>query len=278
MDLGIRGKKAIVCASSRGLGKGCAMALAEAGCDLVVNGRDAEVLARTAAEIRERFGVDCRSRSPATSPIRRSRRSCSPPVPRLDILVNNNGGPPFRAFQRTRPRVDPERRHQQHGRAAGTHPGGDRRHGRTRFRPHRQHHVAVGLCADSRPRPLLGRARRPDVLPGRRGARRSPTRTSPSTTCCPASSTPTGCAGRTSPARSEDPAAARRARRAPRRRSSRQAPRHAGGVRPDLRLPLLGPCRLPDRPEHPGRRRALCQRILTGQLTRISQADRSKHL
>ena len=42
MDLGIRGKKAIVCASSRGLGRGCAMALAEAGCDLVVNGRDAK--------------------------------------------------------------------------------------------------------------------------------------------------------------------------------------------------------------------------------------------
>ena len=40
MDLGITGRKAIVCASSRGLGKGCAMALAQAGCDVVVNGRD----------------------------------------------------------------------------------------------------------------------------------------------------------------------------------------------------------------------------------------------
>ena len=39
MDLGIRGRKAIVCASSKGLGRGCAMALAEAGCDVVVNGR-----------------------------------------------------------------------------------------------------------------------------------------------------------------------------------------------------------------------------------------------
>ena len=44
MDLGIRGRKAIVCASSRGLGRGCALALAEAGCDLVVNGRDAKAL------------------------------------------------------------------------------------------------------------------------------------------------------------------------------------------------------------------------------------------
>ena len=46
MDLGIRGKKAIVCASSRGLGKGCALALAEAGCDLVVNGRATRAPAR----------------------------------------------------------------------------------------------------------------------------------------------------------------------------------------------------------------------------------------
>ena len=50
MDLGIRGKKAIVCASSKGLGRGCAMALAEAGCDVVVNGRNAELVAKTAAE------------------------------------------------------------------------------------------------------------------------------------------------------------------------------------------------------------------------------------
>ena len=57
MDLGITGKTAIVCASSRGLGRGCALALAEAGCNLVVNGRDEKSLAATAAEIRGRFGV-----------------------------------------------------------------------------------------------------------------------------------------------------------------------------------------------------------------------------
>src|SRR4051812_6288112 len=57
MDLGIRGKKAIVCASSKGLGRGCAMALAEAGVDLVVNGRNAELVASTAKQIRDRFGV-----------------------------------------------------------------------------------------------------------------------------------------------------------------------------------------------------------------------------
>ncbi|TIS80721.1 MAG: SDR family NAD(P)-dependent oxidoreductase, partial [Mesorhizobium sp.] len=58
MDLGIRGKKAIVCASSKGLGRGCAIALAEAGVDLVINGRNAELLAKTAQEIREKFGVE----------------------------------------------------------------------------------------------------------------------------------------------------------------------------------------------------------------------------
>jgi NAD(P)-dependent dehydrogenase (short-subunit alcohol dehydrogenase family) len=51
MDLGIAGRKAIVCASSRGLGKACARALAEAGCEVVINGRDAKTLNATATEL-----------------------------------------------------------------------------------------------------------------------------------------------------------------------------------------------------------------------------------
>ena len=58
MDLGIAGKKALVCASSKGLGKGCALALAEAGVDLVLNARGAEALEQTAEEIRSRFQVN----------------------------------------------------------------------------------------------------------------------------------------------------------------------------------------------------------------------------
>ena len=81
MDLGIKGKKAIVCASSRGLGRGCALALAEAGCDLVVNGRDAKALAATAHEIRDRFGVGV-TEVPGDVSQPRSRPSCSPPAPR----------------------------------------------------------------------------------------------------------------------------------------------------------------------------------------------------
>jgi len=51
MDLGIAGRKAIVCASSRGLGKACAFRLAEAGCEVVVNGRDKQKTEETAAQI-----------------------------------------------------------------------------------------------------------------------------------------------------------------------------------------------------------------------------------
>ena len=58
MDLGIKGKRALVCASSKGLGRGCAEALAGAGVNLVLNSRGAEALEATAAEIRDSYGVD----------------------------------------------------------------------------------------------------------------------------------------------------------------------------------------------------------------------------
>ena len=58
MDLGIAGKKALVCASSKGLGRGCAEALAEAGVNLVMNARGAEVLEAVAADIAGKYGVE----------------------------------------------------------------------------------------------------------------------------------------------------------------------------------------------------------------------------
>ncbi|MEW9808056.1 SDR family oxidoreductase [Mesorhizobium sp. ZMM04-5] len=97
MDLGIRGKTAIVCASSRGLGRGCAEALAEAGCDLVVNGRDEKVLARTAAEIRDRFGVAV-AEVPGDVADPAIQKALVGAARQVDILVNNNGGPPYRPF------------------------------------------------------------------------------------------------------------------------------------------------------------------------------------
>lgn len=51
MDLGIGGRMAVVCASSRGLGKACALALAQEGCEILINGRNAETLAQTAQDI-----------------------------------------------------------------------------------------------------------------------------------------------------------------------------------------------------------------------------------
>lgn len=98
MDLGIRGKNAIVCASSKGLGRGCAVALAEAGCDLVVNGRNAELLAKTAAEIREKFGVNVTEVAGDVSQPE-IQQALLAACPEPDILVNNNGGPPFRDFR-----------------------------------------------------------------------------------------------------------------------------------------------------------------------------------
>lgn len=98
MDLGIRGRKAIVCASSRGLGRGCALALAEAGASLVINGRDAAALAATAAEIRAITGV---SVTPVVADLntRDGQDALLATCPEPDILVNNNAGPPHRDYR-----------------------------------------------------------------------------------------------------------------------------------------------------------------------------------
>ena len=97
MELGIRGRTAIVCASSQGLGKACARALAEAGVSLVINGRHRELLEQTAAEIRQATGVEVRPvAADVSTPEGQAALLAACPAP--DILVNNNGGPPFRDF------------------------------------------------------------------------------------------------------------------------------------------------------------------------------------
>lgn len=98
MDLGIKGRHAIVCASSRGIGKGCALALAEAGCDLVVNGRNFEALAATATELRDRFKVEVLE-VPGDVSDPAIQRKLLEACPAPDILINNNAGPPFRPFR-----------------------------------------------------------------------------------------------------------------------------------------------------------------------------------
>ena len=98
MDLGIAGRKAIVCASSRGLGKACAIALADAGVSLVLNGRDEETLTATANEIVKATGV---SVTPVLADIstQDGQAKVLDACPSPDILINNNGGPPFRDFR-----------------------------------------------------------------------------------------------------------------------------------------------------------------------------------
>ncbi|MFB9149327.1 SDR family oxidoreductase [Roseovarius ramblicola] len=93
MDMGIRGKRALVCAASRGLGQGCARALAEAGVDLVMNARGAEALEASAAAIRADFGVAVATVA-ADITTEEGRAAVLAEAGDVDILVNNAGGPP----------------------------------------------------------------------------------------------------------------------------------------------------------------------------------------
>jgi 3-oxoacyl-[acyl-carrier protein] reductase len=98
MDLGIKGRKAIVCASSRGLGRGCAMALAQAGCEVVINGRDGKALEAAAGELRQATGATIIPvQADVATPEGQAALFAVCPEP--DILVNNNAGPPFRDFR-----------------------------------------------------------------------------------------------------------------------------------------------------------------------------------
>ncbi len=98
MDLGISGKKAIVCASSRGLGLGCATALAQAGCDIVLNGRNEAILSQVAARLKETYKVNV---IPVAADVstKEGQSALLAACPEPDILVNNNGGPPRKDFR-----------------------------------------------------------------------------------------------------------------------------------------------------------------------------------
>jgi len=93
MDLGIKGKRALVCASSKGLGLGCAEALAEAGVNLVMNARTDGPLQEAAQTIRDRFGVKVVAVA-ADITTEDGRDKVLAAAGQVDILVNNAGGPP----------------------------------------------------------------------------------------------------------------------------------------------------------------------------------------
>jgi 3-oxoacyl-[acyl-carrier protein] reductase len=93
MNLGIAGKRALVCASSKGLGRGCAEALAEAGVNLVMNARGSEALEATAAEIRAKYGIEVETcATDVTTP--KGQAQLLEVAGQVDILVTNAGGPP----------------------------------------------------------------------------------------------------------------------------------------------------------------------------------------
>lgn len=98
MDLGIKDKHAIVCASSKGLGKGCAMSLAREGAHVIMNGRTESTLAQASQEVRKvaagRVETVC---CDVTTVEGRKKLLAACPSP--DILVNNAGGPPAGDFR-----------------------------------------------------------------------------------------------------------------------------------------------------------------------------------
>jgi len=92
LDLGIAGKTALVCGASRGLGKACALALGEAGVDLVIVARTRDVLERSGAEIAQATGVKVAAvAGDLTTPAGRAAALAA--CPRPDILINNSQGP-----------------------------------------------------------------------------------------------------------------------------------------------------------------------------------------
>src|SRR5262249_21584764 len=102
MDFGIKGKTALVCAASKGLGKGCAMALAAEGANLVILARGKPALEATADEIRRKTGVQVTTLA-ADITTDEGKKAALEACPNPDILVNNAGGPPpgdFREWNR----------------------------------------------------------------------------------------------------------------------------------------------------------------------------------
>ncbi|MEH3047892.1 SDR family oxidoreductase [Sphingomonas adhaesiva] len=98
MDLGLSGRTAIVCASSHGLGRACATALAQAGCAMVLNGRHTDSLEEAATALRDRGAtVATVAGDIADEDVQQALIDAAGGAP--DILVNNNAGPPLRDFR-----------------------------------------------------------------------------------------------------------------------------------------------------------------------------------
>lgn len=102
MDTGLHGKRALVCAASKGLGRACAMALAREGVAVTITARTSDALERTADEIRAATGATVTA-APGDITTEDGRAAALAACPDPDILVNNAGGPPpgdFRDWER----------------------------------------------------------------------------------------------------------------------------------------------------------------------------------
>ena len=101
MDMGIAGRRALVCAGSKGLGKGCAEALAREGVEVTITARGKDALEATAALIRAAGGKAIAVAGDITTPEGRAAALAACPAP--DILINNAGGPPPGDFREWTP-------------------------------------------------------------------------------------------------------------------------------------------------------------------------------
>lgn len=97
MDLGIKGRKAIVCAASKGIGRACAMSLAREGVEVLITARGVEALEATAADIRAATGAIVHTVAGDVT-TKEGRAAILAAMPDPDILVNNAGGPPAGDF------------------------------------------------------------------------------------------------------------------------------------------------------------------------------------
>jgi 3-oxoacyl-[acyl-carrier protein] reductase len=94
VDLGIKGRRAIVCASSKGLGRACAISLAEAGVHVTLTARGAEALKKTADDIRKAYPSVTVTEIVGDITTPAGREAVLKACPEPDILINNAGGPP----------------------------------------------------------------------------------------------------------------------------------------------------------------------------------------
>ena len=261
MDMGIKGRKAIVCAASKGLGKGCAMALAGEGVDLVINARTKSELEATAEEIRKKHGVKVTAVAVDVT-TEDGRKQVLAACPEPDIVVNNAGGPPpgnFRDWNRDawikaidanmltpiefiKATVDGMMK-RGFGRIVNITSSSVKapidilglsngaRSGLTGF--------VAGVCAHDDP------PRRHDQRPAARPVRhRSPARHRQ------------GAGGERRPQLRGGVCGGRQG-------PSRRPLRHGRGVRHDVRVPVQRACRLHDRPEHPDGRRPVPGHVLS---------------